>query len=86
VFRRFDDTSPWDGAIWPAKKIYMRRQEDIFFSSTTDFKSIALLYYPFLGTLATSGVFSFFFFSNSVQASKHSGTKTSSGFPPLADQ
>ena len=42
-------------------------------------------YYPFLGTVATSGVFSFFF-SNRAQASKHSGTKTSSGFPPLADQ
>jgi hypothetical protein len=26
------------------------------------------------------------FFFNRVQASKHSGTKTSSGFPPLADQ
>ena len=43
------------------------------------------VYYPFLGTVATPGVFSFFF-SNRVQASKHSGTKTSSGFPPLADQ
>ena len=30
--------------------------------------------------------FSPFFFSNRAQASKHSGTKTSSGFPPLADQ
>jgi hypothetical protein len=30
--------------------------------------------------------FSPFFFSNRAQASKHSGTKTSSSFPPLADQ
>jgi hypothetical protein len=32
------------------------------------------------------GGFLLFFFSNRAQASKHSGTKTSSGFPPLADQ
>ncbi len=44
------------------------------------------MYYPLLGTVATSGVFSFFLFSNRAQASKHSGTKTSSGIPPLADQ
>jgi hypothetical protein len=43
-------------------------------------------YYPFLGTVAPRGFSPFFFFSNRAQASKHSGTKTSSGFPPLADQ
>jgi hypothetical protein len=32
------------------------------------------------------GFLLFFFFSNCAKASKHSGTKTSSGFPPLADQ
>jgi hypothetical protein len=44
-----------------------------------------LKYYRFLGTVATSGVSSFFF-QTRAQASKHSGHKDKQRLSPLADQ
>jgi hypothetical protein len=47
---------------------------------------IARKYYRFLGTVATSEVSSFFLFKLARKPANTAATKTSSGFPPLADQ
>jgi hypothetical protein len=65
--------SRWPKCVFTNHKFFfISRKDEIEMSDSS--------YYPFLGTVATSGVFSFFF--KHAQASKHSGTKTSSGVPP----